>query len=117
MMMRIKYFKSSSGSASLEVAAFVPVIALFILISYQFAMLFSDAVGKVGEAHAVAQSALRSWEEQNAAKGFARPCIERMGATWFSSPVTHHRIGSGVFSKDIILSQEVGVVAEPICAP
>ena len=109
--------RNDSGSASLEVAAFVPVIALFILISYQFAMLFSDAVGKVGEAHAVAQSALRSWEEQNAAKGFARPCIERMDSTDFSSTVTHHRIGSGAMSKDIALSQEVAVVAEPICAP
>jgi hypothetical protein len=111
------HLRNDSGSASLEVAALVPVIALFILISYQFAMLFSDAVGKVGEAHAAAQTVLRSWEEQNAATGFARPCIERMDETEFSSIVTHHRIGSGAMSKDVALSQEVAVVAEPICTP
>jgi hypothetical protein len=111
------YLRSDSGSASLEVAAFVPVIALFLLISYQFATLFSDAVGKVGQAHAAAQSSLRSWEELNGASGFSRPCIERMDSIDFSSPVTHHRIGSGAMSKEIALSQEVSIVAEPICAP
>lgn len=112
-----RLFKKNSGSASIEVAAFVPVIALFMLISYQFAMLFSDAVGKVGVANAAAQSALRSWEDQNAMSGFARPCIGQMGETKYSSPVALHRIGSGAMSTDIEFSQEVAVVAEPICAP
>jgi Flp pilus assembly pilin Flp len=116
-MTMARLLKDSSGSASIEVAAFVPVIALFMLISYQFAMLFSDSVGKVGQAHAAAQSALRGWEAENAMSGFSRPCIEGMDETAYSSPMTHRRIGSGVMSVDIELSQEVAVVAEPICTP
>ena len=105
------------GSACIEFAALVPVCALFILIIFQFASLFSDAVKDVADANAKAQRALREWEMINAEHGFARPCIENMQSTLFSSNSRAHRIGAGEFSYEFTAPQEVRVVSSEICVP
>ncbi len=94
-----------------------PVAALFILLIFQFSVLFSDVVREVAHANAKAATALREWEVENARRGFARPCLERMENTAFSSDNRVYRIGAGKFSYDFTAPQEVRVVTGQICIP
>ena len=97
--------------------AAVPIVVLFILIVFQLAQVFSHAALGVADANATAETALRSWEEENAGAGLMIPCIENMGNALFRSPATQFRIGMGSLSKAIDTRQEVRVVQDPICAP
>lgn len=108
---------NQSGAASIELAAFVPVIALFLLIAFQFSKAISDGVSRAALANADADLALRAWEEENAAAGFARPCIERMEERAFAAEAPAFRLGIGTRSTNVRPSQEVSIVADPICSP
>ena len=105
------------GSACIELMAMAPIAALFILIIIQFSVLFSDVVGDVAQANAKATRALREWEMANAQHGFARPCLERMKSTAFSSDSRTRRIGAGEFLYEFTAPQEVEVVSSAICVP
>lgn len=106
-----------SGAASVEVAAMIPVVALFILMAFQFSSLLSSGTLEVAKAQAEAMRAIREWEEANAARGFRRPCLEEMDEIAFGSDGSGITLGAGDLSRTINTSQEVRVVSEPICMP
>lgn len=108
---------NKEGSACIELMAMVPVAALFVLIIFQFSSLFSDVVSDVAQADAKATMALRKWEMISAQHGFARPCLERMQSTVFSSDSRSHIIGAGESFYEFTAPQEVEVVSSAICVP
>ena len=107
--------KGSRGSASVELAFAAPLIALFILITVQFAAFFTRSVRDVAEASALASRLVGEWDAAHAERGFLRPCLEMMperSVRFGGRPVP---LGVGGFEVNVGVPAEVHIVAGNIC--
>lgn len=105
------------GSAMVELAAAVPIVAIFLLVISQFATLFDRAVHDTANAEAEASRSINEWDLQHARNGLKRPCLEDMdkhSVTYGGNPVA---IGVGAWRRMISVPQEVKIVSGEICAP
>lgn len=93
----------NAGSAVVELAALLPLVALFIVAALAVGGMLERALSHLLQANAAADRAIRRWEQGHLQQGFTRPCIELMDQTVFRSGERE--------------SQEVHVVGEPICSP
>lgn len=109
--------KNNRGTASIELVAMAPLVALFIIIGAQLAALFSHAIHNVAEADAMAENAVLEWDVSHDGKGLDRPCIEKMQEHVFKSPENKLTFGVGLFARAISTQQEVKIAAIPICVP
>jgi len=66
------------GVAALELALVVPFIALFIVVTIQFAAILHRLIeGRAGMENLVSRRTLH-WEMDNRSRGFMRPCLENL---------------------------------------
>ena len=105
----------NKGSIIIEFAALMPLVATFILLIFQFAALFTQSVHDVATAEALSSSAINKWVGQNKARGFTRPCLERMETHEFQFGGKPIAIGAGAWQQKISVPQEVRVVTKNIC--
>ena len=105
----------SRGSASVELAFAAPLVALFIILSVQFAAFFTRSVRDVAEAGALASRLVGEWDAAHAERGFLRPCLEMMperSVRFGGRPVP---LGVGGFEVNVGVPAEVHIVAGNIC--
>lgn len=93
----------NTGSAAVELAAFLPLIALFIIAALAIGGMLERALTHLLESDAAAERAIGRWEEGHLQRGFTRPCLEAMDQAVFRSGERE--------------AQEVRVVGESICSP
>jgi Flp pilus assembly protein TadG len=70
--------RASAGSASVELMALAPILAAFVVAIFHAVGLFSAAMRDAADAAALASERVRAWDEQNAGRGFKRPCLEEI---------------------------------------
>lgn len=92
-----------AGSAAVELAALLPLVALFIVAALTLGGMLEQALDNLLQAHAAAEQAIRRWEAGHSRQGFTRPCLEQVEQTVFRSG-----------KREL---QEVRIVGEPICSP
>jgi hypothetical protein len=109
--------RESRGSASVELMAIAPIAVLFLLVCTQLAGLFSQAVHDVAEAGAAADRAVRAWDAANAGRGSHRPCLEEMENVIVRAGGSPRRVGVRPFARSLPTTEEVRLVAQPICVP
>ena len=107
---------NAKGAAALELAAALPLLALFILLVVQFSAVFTQSIRDLAVASAEASRTVADWNMATNEDGFARPCLELMPVRHVSSGGNPLEVGAGLLRRMISVPQEVHIVAEDICS-
>lgn len=110
--------RSSLGSASIEMAAALPMLALCMLVMVQVFGVFVDASQRLQAADARVAEAMRNHMSLGSEHGFEWPCLERI-AVGSEGSVTidgdPKAVGLGLWRRSIETPQEVTFVTGQIC--
>ena len=110
--------RNNKGSASIEMAAALPMLALCMLVMVQVFDVFIDASQRLQAADALVSQSMREHMSRNAAHDFEWPCLERV-AVGSEGKVTidgaPKAVGLGLWRRSIETPQEVTFVTGQIC--
>ncbi len=109
--------RNARGSATVELFAVMPWIALIVLIIAQCAALFHEALAQTDAADAAALERLAVWELTTRGTGFDRPCLELMPERTVRAAGRAMPIGAGAGRRQIAPTEEVALVLDDICIP
>lgn len=111
--------RNNRGSASIEMAAALPMLALCMLVMVQVFDVFIDASQRLQVADAQVAQAMREHMSLDSEHGIEWPCLERI-AVGSEGKVTiagePKRVGLGIWGRAIETPQEVTFVTGEICS-
>lgn len=103
------------GSASIELIAAAPIIAMFAMIVMQTSAAFHQAIGNIARAGAAAAVIVDEYQEANLNRGFGRPCLENIEPAIVAIEGVPVSIGAGILKREFMVGQEVAIATDPIC--
>lgn len=103
------------GSASIELMAAAPIVALFMMITMQISASFHQAIGNIARAGAAAAVIANEYQEANLNRGFRRPCLENIEPAIVAIEGIPVSIGAGILKREFMVGQEVAIATDPIC--
>lgn len=108
--------KKQNGAAIVELVFMAPYVALIIMICVQFQALFESSMLALSKANYAASEAINSWSANQSFESKKFPCLEEIIPVSVVRQERVQKIGSGLWSKEIPIRQEVFIVKEDICA-
>jgi len=111
--------KGEKGSASIELAAILPLVALCMLVMVQVFGVFVDASQRLQAADARISQAMREHMSLASEHGFEWPCLEHVSIGSDGKVIvngTQKFIGVGSWKRTIETPQEVTFVTGEICS-
>ncbi len=111
--------RNDKGSASIEMAAALPLVVLCMLVMVQIFGAFITAQQRLQLADARVAEAMRNHMSLDADHAFEWPCLERVAVGIEGRVVAGgapRTIGAGFWRRTIDIPQEVAFVTEPICS-
>lgn len=106
------------GSAAIELAAALPLLALCMIVMVQLMSVFVEAQRDLMAADVRIAETMRSHMNLEADHAFEWPCLERVAVGSEGRVVIDKKprtIGVGLLRRTIDAPQEVRFVTEPIC--
>lgn len=111
--------RNDRGSASIEMAAALPMLALCMIVMVQVFSVFVDASQRLQVADAQVAQAMREHMSLTSEHGIEWPCLEQVEVgsdgrvTIDGSP---KKVGLGLWRREISTPQEVTFVTGEICS-
>ena len=111
-----RQIKSQSGTLIVEMAIVAPFVFLICLTIAQVFTVFFSAIENANSASVAVKMRLNSWQNENAANGRVRPCIELITPNFETRNLRSSALGVGRWAKQISSPQTLYITYEDICS-